>query len=108
MVNNDTETVLTDDSVSLVEELRSIRETTKDLKARESEIRSLLLDELNGAQSGITASGVPVVEVEYQTRYRVDVKRLQALYQDAWEDCQKETEVSVVRLPEQPIEVEID
>lgn len=108
MYDLDNSSTLSDSSLALVEELREIREATKALKARESEIRSLLLEELNDASQGLTASGVPVVEVDNQVRTRVDTKRLQALYQDAWKDCQRETVVQVLRLPELPVEITFD
>lgn len=100
MFDTDTSVVLDDDTVALVEELRSIRDTTKVLKAREDEIRSALLKQLEGAEQGINASGVPVVEVQYQSRSRVDTKRLQALYHEVWKDCQSDMVVTTVRLPE--------
>jgi predicted phage-related endonuclease len=100
MLDTDTSVVLDDNTVDLVDELRSIRDTIKGLKAREDEIRSHLLSELDGAEQGITASGVPVVEVQYQTRSRVDSRRLQAVYEDVWKDCQTETTVATVRLPD--------
>lgn len=100
MTDIDTSVVLDDDTVALVEELRSIRDSTKVLKAREDEIRNALLQQLEGAEQGINASGVPVVEVQYQSRTRLDSKRLQALYQDAWKDCQTDMTVTTVRLPD--------
>jgi predicted phage-related endonuclease len=100
MLDTDTSIVLDDDTVALVDELRSIRDTTKVLKAREDEIRATLLEQLEGAEQGINASGVPVVEVQYQSRTRVDTKRLQALYQEVWKDCQADMTVTTVRLPE--------
>lgn len=100
MFTHDTTTVLSDSTLALVEELRSVREATKGLKAREDEIRKILLEELKDSDEGITASGVPVVTVERQSRTRTDGNRLQALYQDVWKDCQVETTVQVVRLPE--------
>lgn len=97
---DDTTTVLTESNLALVEELRSTREFSKKLKAREDEIRKILLEELKDSEQGITASGVPMIEVDRQSRTRVDSNRLQALYQDVWEDCQIETTVQVLRLPE--------
>jgi len=100
MLDTDTPVVLDDDTVALVEELRSVRDATKVLKAREDEIRNALLQQLEGAEQGINASGVPVVEVQYQTRSRVDTKRLQALHEEVWKDCQTDMTVTTVRLPE--------
>lgn len=99
---DDTTTILTDSNLALVDELRSTREFVKKLKAREDEIRKILLEELKDSDQGITASGVPVVEIDRQSRTRVDNNRLQALYQDVWEDCQIESTVQVLRLPEAP------
>ena len=96
----DDSTVLSDANLALVEELRSTREFSKKLKAREDEIRKILLEELKDSEQGITAAGVPMIEVDRQSRTRVDGNRLQALYQDVWEDCQIETTVQVLRLPE--------
>lgn len=93
-------TVLSDSDLALVEELRSVRETSKALKAREDEIRKTLLTALKDSDQGLTASGASVVEVQRQPRTRVDTNRLQALYQSAWDDCQISTTVEVLRLPE--------
>lgn len=100
MTDIDTPVVLDDDTVALVDELRAIRDTAKLWKAREDEIRSILLKRLEGAEQGINASGVPVVDVQYQTRTRVDTKRLQALHQAVWEDCQTDMTVTTIRLPD--------
>ena len=97
---DDTTTVLTESNLALVDELRSTREFIKKLKAREDDIRKILLEDLKDSDQGVTASGVPVVEIDRQSRTRVDSNRLQALYQDVWEDCQIETTVQVLRLPE--------
>lgn len=91
MVDLDGITTLSDSSLSLVEELRTTREFIKSLKAREAEIRKILLKELQDASLGVTASGKSVVGVERYTRTGLDPDRLQALYEDAWEDCQTET-----------------
>lgn len=96
--------VLTEDSLSLVEELRSIREAVKVLKAREDEIRTQLLNEVDQADGGLNASGAPVIEVQRQSRISVNSKRLQALYEDVWKDCQTETIVKVLRIVEPEIE----
>ena len=96
----DTTTVLSQSNLDLVSELRSNREFSKKLKSREDEIRKILLEELKDSEQGITASGVPMIEVDRQSRTRVDGNRLQALYQDVWEDCQIESTVQVLRLPE--------
>lgn len=103
MPDTDTFVVLDDDAVALAEELRSVRDAGKVLKAREDEIRAALLKHLEGAEQGINASGVPVVEVQYQSRSRVDTKRLQALYEEVWKDCQTDMIVTTVRLPEMGI-----
>lgn len=100
MLDTETSVVLDDDAVTLVDELRSLRDTIKVMKAREDEIRAALLKQLEGAEQGISASGVPVVEVQYQSRTRVDTKRLQALYEEVWKDCQTDMTVTTVRLPE--------
>lgn len=100
MFDVDTTTVLSDDNLALVEELRSVREFIKGLKTREDEIRKTLLQELKDSEQGLTAAGVPVIEIQRQSRTRVDSNRLQALYQDVWKDCQIETSVEVLRLPE--------
>lgn len=100
MTDTDGSIVLSDGTLSLVEELRSNRDSQKRLKARESEIRSILLDELEGVEYGLTAAGVPVIEVERHSRTKIDGKRLQALYEDVWDDCQVETSVEVLRLSE--------
>jgi predicted phage-related endonuclease len=100
MFDTDTSIVLDDDAVALVDELRSIRDATKVLKAREDEIRAVLVNQLEGAEQGITASGVPVVEVQRQSRTRVDTKRLEALYEEVWKDCQVDMTVTTVRLPD--------
>lgn len=90
---NDAIVVLSDSNIALTEELRSIRDFTKTLKAREKEIRSLLLKALDDRSLGITASGKYLIEVQRYTRTGLDPDRLQALYEEAWEDCQTETEV---------------
>lgn len=100
MTDQDTAIVLSDETLSLVEELRSVRESYRKLKAREEEIREDLLTELKGIEHGLTADGTPVIEIDRQTRTRVDSKRLQALYEEVWEDCQTEMTVETVRLPE--------
>ena len=100
MLDTDTSVVLDDATIALVDELRSVREASKALKAREDEIRSALLQQLEGAEHGITASGVPVVEVQYQSRTRVDTKRLQALHEEVWKDCLTSSIAATVRLPE--------
>lgn len=97
---DDSTIILNDANLALVEELRSVRETSKSLKAREDEIRKILLEALKYSEQGITASGVPMIEVQRQPRTRVDGNRLQALYQDVWDDCQIATTVEVLRLPE--------
>jgi len=98
MTDLDEIAVLSASNVALVEELRSTREFMKKLKAREKEIRSLLLKELKDRSLGMTASGKFLVEVRRQTRSGLDADRLQALYEEAWEDCQTETEVEVLTL----------
>lgn len=100
MLDNDDTKILADSEVALVEELRSTREFIKKLKDREDEIRKTLLRNLDGKERGITASGIPVVEIQRQPRTRVDSNRLRALYEEVWEDCQVESVVEVVRLPE--------
>lgn len=100
MIDQDTTTVLSDSNLALVEELRTVRDTIKGLKGRESDIRKTLLEELKDSDQGITASGVPIVAIDRQVRTRVDNNRLQALYQDVWKDCQVESIVQVLRLPE--------
>lgn len=100
MTDTDTAIVLTDAQLALVEDLRSTREDIKKLKAKEDGIRAALLDELQGVEYGVTASGAPLIEVERYSRTRVDSKRLQALYEDVWKDCQTETSVEVLRLSE--------
>ena len=102
MTDQDDAVVLSDSNLALVEELRSNRESSKRLKAREDEIRSILLQELKGSEYGVTAAGAPMIEVQRQARTRVDSKRLQALYENVWEDCQIESEVEVLRFPETP------
>lgn len=92
--------VLSDDTLALVEELRSTRDAIKVLKSREDDIRSSLLSELTGVEFGITAAGVPVIEVQRQVRTRIDGKKLQALYEDVWKDCQTSTSVESLRFPE--------
>ncbi len=100
MTDLDDVTVLSDASLALVEELRSTREHRKALESREAEIRKALLSELTDAAVGITASGATAITVQRQNRTRVDSKRLQALYEDAWEDCQVESVVEVLDLPD--------
>lgn len=100
MTELDDAVVLSGSDLALVVELRTIRETTKSLKAREEEIRKALLAKLNDVEVGLTASGVPAIQVDRHTRTRVNSDRLQALYQDAWEDCQTETTVESLRFPE--------
>lgn len=100
MNNFEDTTVLSDDNLALVDELRFVRESSKALKSREEEIRKILLDELKDVEYGITASGAPMIEVQRQTRTRVNGDRLQALYKTAWDDCQIETTVQVLRFPE--------
>jgi len=97
---DDKATVLSDSTLALVEELRALRETKKAISAREDQVRKILLVELRDVDAGLTASGQPVIEVERQKRTRIDGDRLQALYKDAWDDCQTETSVEVLRLPE--------
>jgi predicted phage-related endonuclease len=104
MTDLDAITTLSASSVSLVEELRSTREFIKSLKAREKEIRSILLKELRDSSLGVTASGKYVIEVERHTRTGLDADRLQALYEEAWEDCQTETEVEVLRLVQEDVD----
>lgn len=104
MFDLDTTTVLTESTLSLVKELRELRDFTKRLKAREAEIRKILLAELKDTDQGVTAAGMPVIEVQRQSRTRLDGNRLQALYQEAWEDCQVETTVEVLQLPEEPLD----
>lgn len=104
----DDTTVLSDTSLALVDELRSTREFIKKLKAREDDIRKILLNDLKDVEHGITASGLPVIEVQRQTRFRVDSSRLQALYEDAWEDCQVESTVEILRLPELAQDLPLD
>lgn len=100
MTEHDGILVLTDDTLALVEDLRTVREDIKTLKAREDDIRSRLLVELKGVEYGVSASGAPMIEVQRQPRTRVDSKRLQALYEDVWKDCQIASEVEVLRFPE--------
>lgn len=100
MTDHDGILVLSDDTLTLVENLRTVREDIKVLKAREDEIRSALLTELKGVDYGVTASGAPIIEVQRQPRSRVDSKRLQALYENVWKDCQIQSEVEVLRFPE--------
>lgn len=100
MTELDQAAVLSASNLTLVDELRSTRELVKKLKAREDEIRKVLLAELADVEVGLTAAGVPVIEIERQARTRVDSKRLQALYEDVWDDCQVETTVEVLRLPD--------
>lgn len=99
---DDTTTVLSDPTLALVEELRSVRESIKGLKASEERLRKALLVELEDIETGLTASGVPVITIDRQDRTRVDGDRLQALYPDAWKDCQATSVVQTVRLPELP------
>ena len=105
MYDQDTTTVLSDLNLALVEELRLIRESVKQLKSREEAVRKILLGALKGVEQGITASGVSLVEVERYSRTRVDSNRLQALYKDVYDDCQTETSVEVLRLVEEPVTV---
>jgi predicted phage-related endonuclease len=100
MTDNDDNAVLDDDDLALVENLREVREDIKKLTSREDAIRSALLDRLQGIEYGLTADGSPVIEVQRQPRSRVDSKRLQALYEEVWEDCQIKSEVEVLRFPE--------
>lgn len=100
MTDQDGILVLSDDSLALVEDLREVREDIKKLKAREDAIRTALLSELQGVECGVNASGAPIIEVQRQPRSRVDSKRLQALYEEVWEDCQIKSEVEVLRFPE--------
>lgn len=100
MTEQDGTIVLSEDNLALVESLRSVREDIKALKAKEDQIRSALLIELKGVEYGVTASGAPIIEVQRQPRSRVDSKRLQALYEEVWEDCQIKSEVEVLRFPE--------
>jgi len=100
MFDHSTTTVLSESTLALVDELRSVREKVKSLKSREESIRKVLLQELVDSAEGITSSGVPVVALDQQLRTRVDANRLHALYPDVWEDCQVETTVQVLRLPE--------
>lgn len=99
MTDNDI-VVLDDSDLTLVEDLRTVREEIRKLKTREDDIRSALLTQLKGFEYGLTSSGVPVIEVQRQPRSRVDSRRLQALYEDVWEDCQIKSEVEVLRFPE--------
>lgn len=102
MPRHDAITILSDTTLSLVDELRSVRRSVRDLKVREDEIRKIILAELFDTEQGITASGVSVITIERQTRTRIDGDRLQALYRDIWADCQIESVVQTVRLPELP------
>lgn len=100
MTDSDGTTILSDATLALVEELQAVREESKKLEAREKEIRTVLLGELKDVEFGLTASGVPIVEVQRQPRSRIDSKRLQALYEKVWEDCQVRSTVEVIRFPE--------
>lgn len=92
--------VLSDSTLGLVNELRSIREDVKALKAREEKIRDLLLTELKGADGGVTASGEFIISIDRSPRSGINRDRLQALYPDVYRDCQTETQVQAVRFPE--------
>lgn len=100
MTDLDQTVVLSDANLALVEELRTVRDTIKSLKGRESDIRKALLGELKDAEFGITAAGEPLIEVQRQPRSRVNTKRLQAVYEDVWNDCQINSTVEVLRFPE--------
>lgn len=104
MFDHDASAVLSEANLALVEELRSTREFIKRLKSREDEIRKVLLADLQTASEGITAAGVPVIEVHRQTRTRTNGDRLRALYPDAWEDCQTESTVESLRFPESELD----
>jgi predicted phage-related endonuclease len=100
MTEVDQTVVLSDASLALVEELRFVRDSIKGLKGREEQIRDALLAELKDAGFGVTASGEPLIELQRQPRKRVDPARLQALYEDVWNDCQIDSTVKVLRFPE--------
>lgn len=104
MTDQDVFAVLSGDALALVEELHTVRDDAKRLKAREEQIRTDLLIELKGVEFGVTASGETAIVVQRQPRTRVDSKRLQALYEEVWEDCQIASEVEVLRFPESAAE----
>lgn len=97
----DTETILEldDDAVEAAAELRSVRDAIKALKGREEVLKAILLASMSEADQGVNASGVPVIEVRRQSRSSVDVRKLQALYEDVWKNCQRETVVASLRFP---------
>lgn len=101
MTDLDVTVVLSDPHVALVDELRTIRDSIKVLKAREKQIRTSLLKELKDRSLGVTASGHYIIEVDRFSRRGINSDRLQALYEDVYEDCKTETTVETLRLVEE-------
>jgi predicted phage-related endonuclease len=105
MSNTDTDTlalaILSDANLALVEEMRTLRDQIKALKDRKDKLRLILLKELANVDTGITASGEPVITIERDDRSRIDSDRLQALYPEVYADCQKSSPVQTVRFPDE-------
>lgn len=90
-------TVLPDQIVEAVQELKEIRATAAQLKKRETNLRDQILMALDGNDRGLTGSGAQVVHVETQHRRTVNSAKLQAMYPDAYDDCTSETTVTVLK-----------
>lgn len=87
--------VLTDEEVAIVNELKSIREQSKQLRAREEEIRTRLLERFQDevADEAVTASGAPLAVLSSTTRSSVNRKKLEAMYPDVFQACVEESTV---------------
>lgn len=99
--------VLADNELALVRELRETRQWKRKLEARENELRKTLLEKVGDRDRGLTAAGATVLQVQRQHRTGVDRKRLEALYPEVYEDVCTESEVVVLKTPEdEPASVE--
>lgn len=84
--------------LSLVHELEEIRSQVKDLKARESEIRSEILGMMNNSSHGLTAAGSQVITVQVQHRRTVNSTKLEALFPDVYAQVIEEKQSTVLKL----------
>lgn len=94
--------VLDDSVVALVEQLAEARRMKYEAEKLEKQAREGILAVLQseGAEKGLTASGKEIVKVQYQARTSIDSKKLEALYPAVYEECRKESVVTVVKLSE--------
>ncbi len=90
---------LTAEQLDAVQELRHVRSEMSDLRRRESDLRKEILQALNSAERGLTASGDPAVKLRKSVRVGVDAKMLEAVYPDVFDEVKKQTEVVTIDLP---------